>query len=199
MRRMRRVALAGVLAAVGAALVVVAVARPREERMQARPFPPAAAELGQLWSSAPPTGYRFPPTLRRWHGWRQRDARLVFDAGLPYGNRLNLYVAHDAAGRVCFQDTGLGFSGGSCFESFFGEPANLGTGGSDGGSVLTGLLRDGTTGLDVELGGRWRPAHVAGRGVYLTAGGEYLGNAIQRVRYHLADGSTLTCRWERPC
>jgi hypothetical protein len=134
--------------------------------------------------------------LRAFHGWTQGDTRLVFDARLPYGQRLQLYVARDARGQVCFVES---IGGGSCFASFEGQPANLGTTWTGEWNLMAGVLRDGTTAVDVELGGRWRPAHVDGRGVYLTAGGAYLGNAIQRVRYHLAGGTTRTCVWERPC
>jgi hypothetical protein len=193
---MRRVALVGALAAVAAVAVVVALVRPSSSKVEARPFPPAAAQLQQLWATAPSSDLRFPRVLSRFHGWLQGDTRLVFDAPMPRGADLALYLARDAHGSVC-TETSTG--GGSCFDRFDGAPANLGTFDDGVWNVMTGVLRDGTTGVDLLVGGRWRAARVQGRGVYLTAGGDRLDDAIEQVRYHLVDGSTLTCAWERSC
>jgi hypothetical protein len=76
------------------------------------------------------------------------------------------------------------------------SPGNVGWTSIHGVHLLTGVLRDGTAGADVEIFGRWRPTHLSGRAIYLDFGRRNLGSAITAVRYHLADGTTVTCdRW----
>src|SRR4029079_9698614 len=105
--------------------------------------------------------------------------------------QLTLHAARDARGATCFYERA---DAASCLSSFNGAPGRLATLSSSGGwNLLVGLLRDGTNGIDVEISGRWHAAHIKGRGVYLASGGASLANAIQHVRYHLADGTTITC------
>jgi hypothetical protein len=195
---MRRVALAGALAAVAAVGVVGGLAWSSGGSVEARVPPYAALQLHQLWSTAPRATFRFPAVLHHFDGWRQADTRRVLDTRLPAG-RLTLYAARDARGVTCYYESAdVAAAAASCLSSFNGVPGRLMTLSASGGwNLMVGLLRDGTSGVDLQLNGRWQPARVQGRGVYLTSHGESLGRAIERVRYHLADGSTVVCdRWD---
>jgi hypothetical protein len=183
-----------------AVAVVGALARPSHGSVEARVPPYAASQLHQLWSTAPKASFRFPAVLGHFDEWRQGDTRLVYDAPLAAG-RLTLYVARDARGATCFYERAdAAADAASCLSSFNGAPGRLMTLSASGGwNVVVGLLRDGTTGLDVELAGRWRHALVQGRGVYLASNGATLGQAIEGVRYHLTDGSTVVCHGLDAC
>jgi hypothetical protein len=138
---MRRVALVGALAAVAAVAIVVALLRPSSSSVEARPFPPAADELQQLWATAPRSSFQFGP-MPSVLQWTQGETRLVLDARLPFGNRLRLYAARDAKGVVCYAQSA---GGGGCFPSFGGMPATLGAMNGGEWNLMAGILRDGST------------------------------------------------------
>jgi hypothetical protein len=118
---------------------------------------------------------------------------MAVDARFADGRPLGLGVWQRANGEVCDADS---LGGAGCFTSFEGAPGNVGWSSIHGHHVLTGVLRDGTTGVDLRIFGEWRPAHVSHRGVYLDFGTRNLGSAITGYRYHLAGGATVTCdRW----
>ena len=189
---MRRVALVGALAALVAVAVVGALARPWSTSVEARGFPPAASELRQLWAAAPKAPQRLPPTVRTGGGTID-DNRVLLDWRLFSGRRLLLIAERQPSGTVCVADN-IGGAGvlrpasrtvrqRRLVEHPRRQPAHR-------------VLRDGTTGADVEIFRRWRPTHLSGWGIYLDFGRHNLGSAITAVRYHLADGTTVTCdRW----
>src|SRR5690348_8484607 len=100
---MRRVALAGALAAAGAVAVVGAPAWPSRSSVEARPFPPAASQLRQLWATAPRARAPLPANVALGLGAPAHlsDARMAVEARFVTGRPLGLWVWQRANGEVC--------------------------------------------------------------------------------------------------
>src|SRR4051794_34273340 len=192
---MRRVGLVAALAALAAVGIVGVLAWPSSSGVEAGPFPSAASQLRQLWATAPTTHDRLPFNVSEGMGVPERPPgpRLVVDTRLARGKRLALYVWQRPNGEVCDADS---LGGAACRRSLDGVPGAYSTTSSHGANLLSGFLADGTVGADFEILGRWQPVHVSGRGIYLDFGRFNKSSAIGAVRWHLADGSTVTCdRW----